>query len=221
MAIPVKSIEELNDHFIEIEDYEIDLIELRLDYLKTINLEDLREAIKTINMPLILTLRKKSEGGFFDGDEQLRYDILKKLISLKPEFIDLEHDSLNLDELIQFAQIKEVKTIISYHDFKKTPNINECKKIIQDMLKHETTVVKFITMANSFSDNLIPLNLINEFKDYNLVSFCMGADGIFSRIFSVLFGAQFTFASIEEKTAPGQISIDEMQDILIRFQHGE
>ena len=49
----------------------------------------------------------------------------------------------------------------------------------------------------------------------------MGIDGIFSRIFSILFGGYFTFASLEEKTAPGQISVEEMQDILIRFQHGE
>ncbi|NHI92686.1 MAG: type I 3-dehydroquinate dehydratase [Candidatus Lokiarchaeota archaeon] len=221
VAIPVKDISHLNEKFKELEYFEIDLVELRLDYLKELDFEQLKNVVSSSKIPLILTLRKKSEGGFFERDENIRVEFLKELITLKPEFIDLEYDSLNLDELLQFAKIKEVKTIISRHDFQKTPPFEECKHILQTMAKREADVLKYITTANDFQDNLIPINLINLFKGRNVVSFCMGKDGIFSRIFSILFGGYFTFASLEEKTAPGQISLEEMQDILIRFQYGE
>lgn len=221
VAIPVKDLNELSGVLEELEELDVDLIELRLDYLNELDLEELKPIIKSVNTPLILTLRKRSEGGFFEKDEKIRVEILKDLISLQPAFIDLEYDSLNLDELIQYARIKEVRSIISFHDFKITPSFEESKQIIKKLSEHEADIIKYITTANEFQDNLIPINLINEFKGKNIVSFCMGADGIFSRIFSILFGGFFTFASLEEKTAPGQISVEEMQDILTRFRHGE
>ena len=221
MAIAVKDLDVVNDLISQAEDNDVDLIELRLDYLKDIEIEAIKEIINSCETPLILTLRKKSEGGFFEGDEEVRIELLKNLICLKPKYIDLEHNCSNLDELIKLARTNKVQSIISYHDFKKTPSHDESKKIVQGLVDSDASIVKYITMANSFQDNLVPINLINEFKGINMVSFCMGKDGEFSRIFSILFGGIFTFASIEEKTAVGQIPVEEMQDILSRFRGGE
>ena len=40
----------------------------------------------------------------------------------------------------------------------------------------------------------------------------MEEPGIFSRVACVMAGAFFTYASLEEKTAPGQISLEEMRE---------
>jgi 3-dehydroquinate dehydratase type I len=46
-----------------------------------------------------------------------------------------------------------------------------------------------------------------------LVCFCMGEKGKVSRLLSPMFGAYFTFASLEgDSTAPGQMSIAEMRN---------
>jgi len=45
----------------------------------------------------------------------------------------------------------------------------------------------------------------------------MGEKGIISRIFSPYFGGFFTFASIKELTAPGQINIEDMRKIIDLF----
>ena len=45
----------------------------------------------------------------------------------------------------------------------------------------------------------------------------MGATGIFSRIMCVTVGSFLTYASIEEKTAPGQLPIDELREIYKLF----
>jgi len=47
----------------------------------------------------------------------------------------------------------------------------------------------------------------------------MGELGIFSRIACVLTGSFLTYASLEEKTAPGQINIDEMREIYHLFSN--
>ena len=41
----------------------------------------------------------------------------------------------------------------------------------------------------------------------------MGTLGFFSRIMCVIKGSFLTYASLEEKTAPGQINIEKMKEI--------
>ena len=41
----------------------------------------------------------------------------------------------------------------------------------------------------------------------------MGEIGILSRILCVKFGSLWTYASMEDKTAPGQIKIEKMREI--------
>jgi len=41
----------------------------------------------------------------------------------------------------------------------------------------------------------------------------MGKVGMFSRILCVKFGSLWTYGSLEEKTAPGQIKIEEIREV--------
>ena len=62
-------------------------------------------------------------------------------------------------------------------------------------------------------DNLITLNFVSEaFTKARIVCFAMGDLGKQSRLVSPVFGAFFTFASLDEKrkTAKGQLTIQEM-----------
>jgi 3-dehydroquinate dehydratase-1 len=63
-------------------------------------------------------------------------------------------------------------------------------------------------------DNLIMLNFVSEAsKKAKLVCVAMGELGKHSRLVSPVFGAFFTFASLDEKrkTAKGQLTIQEMK----------
>jgi 3-dehydroquinate dehydratase type I len=57
-------------------------------------------------------------------------------------------------------------------------------------------------------------DLLEKNKYKNVISFCMGELGIFSRIMCVIAGSFLTYASLEERTAPGQINIKNMRDFL-------
>ncbi|MFX1589330.1 MAG: type I 3-dehydroquinate dehydratase, partial [Promethearchaeota archaeon] len=74
---------------------------------------------------------------------------------------------------------------------------------------------KLIFTAQKFEDNLIPLKLCKELSHSNqkIISFCMGSLGIFSRLMCVLTGSFLTYASLEEKTASGQLNIRKMREI--------
>ncbi|MBY9005570.1 MAG: type I 3-dehydroquinate dehydratase [Candidatus Lokiarchaeota archaeon] len=215
-------------------DHDAELIELRFDYIdntKEITQKLADDLISLIHpkAQAIFTFRDYNEGGQIKIDNDLRLEILKLLINAKPDYLDIEMASSNkiLDEVIDLSTQKKVSLIFSYHNFKKTPNleksldiINRFKDKIQNKLSFDLDIVKkniikLIFKANSFEDNLVSLHLSKKFseEEQKIISFCMGESGMLSRFFCVNLGSFLTFASIEGKTAPGQIHIEKIRQL--------
>src|SRR5215510_3924312 len=70
----------------------IDGIEIRLDYFPAINHQELKAFISQCNLPVMLTLRRKDQGGRFSGTEDERLKQIESLCQLGPDYIDLEYD---------------------------------------------------------------------------------------------------------------------------------
>jgi 3-dehydroquinate dehydratase type I len=73
-----------------------------------------------------------------------------------------------------------------------------------------------VTSATKANDNLTILDFVSKSaKVTKIVSFAMGKLGVPSRVLSPVFGAEFTFAAIDDdsKTAVGQLSIDNIRDV--------
>lgn len=214
------------------------LIELRYDYIdnvQNITQNFIKEVLDNINpkIPVIFTFRNHNEGGQMNIDEISRFNLLKILILSRPNYLDIEMNTERryLAELIDLANQNDVKLIFSYHNFNETPpyevisdQIQEFIKILEDEFgfdskRLEKVILKLVFKANSFEDNLKSLKICREFsrKNTNVISFCMGTLGIFSRILCVLNGSILTYASIIEETAPGQINIEDLRDSLDLF----
>ncbi|MHA1271714.1 MAG: type I 3-dehydroquinate dehydratase [Candidatus Helarchaeota archaeon] len=197
------------------------LIEIRLDYLKIKHFNDnIFSELKTIidfSVPVIFTYRKWGEGGQQQIDEEFRLRIIEKLITLCPTYIDLEFEieKTKLESLISKCHENNIKVILSYHNFIKTPDLKTIELQLNSMKKFNPEIIKLIFMANNKYDNNIIFNLLHmiDHENFEIVAFCMGRFGIISRILSPFLGAKFTFASLNIKTAPGQITIQEMKQI--------
>jgi 3-dehydroquinate dehydratase-1 len=196
-------------------------IEIRIDHFKdpfSVNAADL---VRRINSKVILTVRKSAEGGQYSFEEHRRLELIHACINARPFAIDLEFsiERSKLLSLIQEAHEGHVKVILSFHDFQKTPSVDEMKNLINEMENFAPDIIKIIGMANSIHDNLKMLALPQFVREKNLdiVAFAMGAKGIISRILSPIFGTLFTFASLDKPTASGQISIPEMKARLSTF----
>jgi len=240
ISIPIKytSIKEVTPIIDKAIKSKPNLIELRFDYIskiKTLNQDFVRDLLNIIHphVAVIFTLRDSSEGGQLKIHPKERFKILKMFIETKPDYLDIEMntDKNVLDQIIKLTYQNEVKIIFSYHNYEKTINFDESIKLIQDFnekltqelfldsKKLEKNIYKVIFTAQNFEDNIIPLRLCKYFSNspQKLISFCMGPVGIFSRIMCVTVGSFLTYASLEEKTAPGQINIDEMREIYHLF----
>ena len=67
-----------------------DGIELRLDYAPKIDLNELSILRNQCHLPIIFTLRKKSQGGYYNPKETQRLQDILALCALNPDYFDLE-----------------------------------------------------------------------------------------------------------------------------------
>src|SRR5580704_8084218 len=90
VSLPAKSIHQLAAQMQEAQSI-ADMVELRLDYLPSLDIQAIGALGECYPLPLILTLRSQVHGGFFKGDEQDRLKYLEELAKIKPAYIDFEH----------------------------------------------------------------------------------------------------------------------------------
>lgn len=196
-----------------------DLIELRIDYLKTPQIPTFLNAREK---PFIITYRRREEGGKHEINDKRRLEILEEAILQGFDYVDVEvrSKSFLLHHLISHRG--ETKIILSYHDFQKTPSINELRRLFDQMIKWKADVIKMVTLAQSWEDNLRVLSLIPYSKQRNqeILAFCMGKKGKISRILSPLIGGAWTYASLNrgKVSAPGQLTAYEMREIWERLR---
>jgi len=236
IAIPIKSDDlNINKQIIENAlDNSPDLIEFRFDYINEaefITHSFLKELMSIIppKIPKIFTFRRTQEGGQYGLSMNERLKVLRHLIVVKPDYLDIEINSESevLKNLISLAYDNNVKLVFSYHDFEKFVTYEKTAEILntfEEKLKHELSIdldkingsiFKIISTAQVFDDNVQVLNICKKLsqQDKKFVCFAMGEVGLLSRILCVKFGSLWTYGSLEEKTAPGQIKIEKIREI--------
>ena len=208
-----------------------DLIELRFDYIDNVEdiTQDLLEHLLSLiqpKIPAIFTFRDSSEGGQMEIEEEQRFSILKTLVKAQPRYFDIEMITPYelLLEIVNLAASNNVILIFSYHNFEQTFTYEKSVEMVEAFVNKlccnvdpkivDDSVYKIIFTAQSFEDNLVPIKLCKTYsqKGHRIISFCMEEPGIFSRVACVMAGAFFNYVSAEEKTAPGQISLEEMRE---------
>ncbi len=185
-----------------------DVLEFRIDALKNHDIGEIRDTIKEIDFPMIATNRISSEGGSFKGSEEKRVNILYQCSDIV-DYVDIELQTK--DEYIELIQNTPAKTIISYHDFDKTPDLNEIMYIIEK--EHELgDIAKVAFMPQSLEDTLTILAVLSHCEDTIAIS--MGDLGSYTRVMASKFESPITFAAGTDVTAPGQIDIETMKALL-------
>ena len=190
-----------------------DYVEVRFDFLKSEQVPEAIEIIKKDLKKIVCTLRPKTEGGKFSGNEKERVNILKLIAEYNPFLLDVEFNTLKRNSSLR-RYLKSTKTnlLVSWHDFKKTPSSTELKKKMNQMSKFSSNV-KIVCTAKSTDDSNRMLELYSKKGKNNLISFAMGDFGRISRILCLYLGSPYTYVSLGKAIAPGQFSVDEVKKI--------
>ncbi len=190
-----------------------DYVEVRFDFLKIDQIPNALEVIKKDLNKIVCTLRPKTEGGKFLGNEKERIAIIKLIAEYNPFLLDIEFNTLKKNSsLVKYLKSTKTNLLVSWHDFKKTPNSTELKKKINQMSKFSSNV-KIVSTAKSTDDSTRMLELYSKKGKNNLISFAMGDFGRISRILCLYLGSPYTYVSLGKAIAPGQFSVDEVKKI--------
>ena len=184
-----------------------ELVELRLDYLRTHDAEKLRDVIHGIEGMCILTLRSSKEGGRFRGGEAKRIQLLYHLIDLKPAYIDIELETVEREKKLTEV-LAETTLIVSKHSFTNTPNQSTLSRWVKEVLSYGG-VGKVVTTARRFEDNLRVIEVLKQAPKGRLIAFCMGDLGLVSRVLAPMLGSPIVYTCLKEATASGQIELSE------------
>ena len=195
--------------------HDADIIEWRADFLPKEAILQVAPAIfeKFAGRELVFTLRTRAEGGQIELSSEEYVLIIKEVAQLyQPDYIDFEYFSYKdvFDQMLDFPNL-----VLSYHNFQETPE--NLMEILSELTSLNPKVVKIAVMANTEQDVLDLMNFTRGFKTLNpeqeYVTISMGKVGKVSRITSDVTGSSWTFASLDEASAPGQISLSSMKKI--------
>jgi 3-dehydroquinate dehydratase-1 len=188
--------------------------EIRLDYLEEAN-PNLQKLFRTLPGPVIATNRLATEGGRWQGDEAGRLKLLSEALALGVTCLDVElaADAIFRQELA--ARRDKTKLILSWHDFAGTPDSPRLESVLEEMLAADADIVKMVTLARQPEDNVRLLSLIPkaQAQGKEIIAFCMGPLGKWSRLAAILTGSFLTFAPFSKSgaSAPGQLTVNDLK----------
>ncbi|GAB2277534.1 hypothetical protein Dimus_012244 [Dionaea muscipula] len=193
-----------------------DLVEVRLDYLKSFSLDqDLEILIKQSSLPTLITFRPTWEGGQYNGDENKRLSSLHRAMELGASYIDVELKVADeFFKSIGGKKPEKVKVIVSSHNYENSPSAEELGNLVVRIQATGADIVKIATTALDITDSARILQLLSH-SQVPVIGIAMGEKGLMTRVLSAKFGGFLTFGVIEsgKVSAPGQPSIKDLLDL--------
>jgi 3-dehydroquinate dehydratase, type I len=185
-------------------------------------LSEMREIVG--DMPIIYTFRTLLEGGKEIENEKYKDLILSVANEGITDLIDVEIFSFKLkarDIIDEIHSFTDVKVIGSYHDFEGTPDTAELVYRLSVIDNCNADILKIATMPHKKKDVMrIMTATILTYTRPNpkpIISIAMGSMGRVTRLLGEFTGSSITFASIGKESAPGQMEINEVREILDRL----
>ncbi len=207
-----------------------DLAEFRIDLLSfasdTKQVIALGHELKKIlgNKPMIATIRTKNEGGQLevsDADYGKNYQAYLKNPFMDWLDVEMFRDQKVVSEIVQKAHQKKVLVVMSNHDFQKTPSQDEIEKRLLKQDQMGADVLKIAVMPKSKQDVFTLMNAtlkVSQQTTKPLLTMSMGQLGTISRVATANMGGSYSFGMIGQASAPGQIDVTKLKQILQTVQ---
>ena len=235
ICVPIvgRSVDEILNQANQILYSPADIVEWRVDYFR--RSDDIKAVLSALRKlterlegrPLLFTFRTAEEGGEKDISRRSYLALYEAVMA--SGYVDLADIEYNLGEevtgpLTSLARSSGTAVVFSYHDFRKTPSEGEIIRRLNTMKELGADIAKIAVMPRSARDVLTLLSATEKMKHQEnpipIITVSMSAEGLISRISGEIFGSAVTFASAGRSSAPGQISADQADRLLLTIHRG-
>ncbi len=187
------------------------MAELRLDWLsddRQIGIFLRHLAARRPRATLIATCRREEAGGQFSGTIAGQLAHLAEAIQAGCEWYDLEIETVRKrsPELLEVL-LRPGRRLTSAHFFQRPPA--DLTAVAAELAGGRSDAIKIAARCNSLTES----RKLLEFAEtrQNIVAVPMGDVALPTRFLALRRKNQFAYAPVENSTAPGQISLEEMR----------
>jgi 3-dehydroquinate dehydratase-1 len=210
----------------QIKDTPADLVEWRVDWFESaFDVDKVKMVLLELrailgDMPILFTFRTDKEGGKKSITPEGYRFLLSEVAKTKwADLIDVEAFCQGgAVELIAGIKTQGVKVVGSNHEFHHTPEKEEIIRRLRYMQDIGADIPKIAVMPQTKEDVQVLLEATKEmaeaYADRPIVTMSMGELGVVSRVSGEKFGSAITFGAFGQVSAPGQISVHELKEIL-------
>lgn len=222
-----ETVEQLHEEATFLQTVDLDVVEWRVDFFNDVeDLEKVKQALQVIrdvlpSTPLVFTFRSAREGGEKEVSNAYYVELNQQIaITKQVDIVDVElfNEEADARAIIQTAHEHDVYVIISNHDFHKTPSKEEIVSRLRKAQELGGDLPKIAVMPQSTADVLTLLDATHTMKeqyaDRPIITMSMAGKGVISRIAGELFGSALTFGAAKKASAPGQVPVAELRNVL-------
>ncbi len=119
------------------------------------SIEQLENIIRESSIPVLCSVQRKENGGWFEGDLDEKRALLKKIIEYSPTYLEVELDDIQIDktffEILDEARKKSIKVIISKYNAEGCYSEEEFEYILRSMYEMNGDIYKICCNISSFT----------------------------------------------------------------------
>jgi 3-dehydroquinate dehydratase-1 len=191
----------------------IDLLEVRVDLFEASHDASVIGAwaaagtrVEATGTPVLVTIRLAAEGGRWARPDAERLALYREALAFAT-WVDIEAASPLAGEVTALARARGATSIVSHHDFTRTPPPDELERLLAACRAAGADVPKLATKVNGDEDRAALLALAAAHAGRACVIGMGPAD---LRVALPAAGSRLAYGFLDAPTAPGQISADDM-----------
>ncbi len=211
----------------EIKAGKADVVEWRVDWYEDVfefdrvkeTAEKLRECLG--ETPLLFTFRTAKEGGEKSIGTEEYVELNKRIAETGlADLVDVEAFTGDdaVKSVIEAAHACGVKVVASNHNFQKTPSCEEIVSRLRKMQDMGADIPKIAVMPQCPKDVITLLaateEMASQYADRPIITMSMSGTGVISRLCGEVFGSALTFGAAGKASAPGQLNVEELENVL-------
>ncbi len=192
-----------------------DMAEIRADFLLPEELRRLDRAPSLLPVPLILTIRRRSDGGVYDGAESHRLELIRRAVAGGFAFVDLEED-LEQPRLEREARARGTRIIRSFHESSGPGRGMEAR--IRALKRHPTDLPKAAVRVDGTAELCSLVEIYRRLEGWEKILVGMGPASLPLRILACSLGSYLTFSSAAKQRAAEGHTDPETLDAVYRVR---
>lgn len=205
----------------------VDVVEWRADWFCDVfDIEKVKEVLvglreALLDTPILFTFRTAKEGGEKEIESSVYANLNKEVA--KTGYADLiDVEAFTGDEIVKdiINTVHEygVKVVASNHDFDKTPAEDDIIFRLRKMQELGADIPKIAVMPQSKLDVITLLSATEKmhtnYAKCPIITMSMAGTGVISRLCGEVFGSALTFGAAKKASAPGQMGVEDLNQVL-------